>query len=106
VVQGIGGALFEHCIYDENGQLMNGTMADYLVPMPGEMPDIKVGHVETPTATSELGAKGAGEAGTAGAGAAVMNAINDALSPFDARVVAQPYTPDQILRALGKGTSA
>ena len=106
VVQGLGGALFEHCIYDENGQLMNGTMADYLVPMPGEMPDIKIGHVETPTATSELGAKGAGEAGTAGAGAAVMNAINDALSPFNARVVAQPYTPDQILRALGKITSA
>ncbi len=102
VVQGIGGALFEHCVYDDNGQLLNGTMADYLVPMAGEMPDIKVGHVETPTGTSELGAKGAGEAGTAGSGAAIMNAINDALTPFDARVVAQPYTPDQILRALGK----
>jgi aerobic carbon-monoxide dehydrogenase large subunit len=102
IVQGIGGALFEHCIYDDNGQLLNGTMADYLVPMPVEMPDIKVGHVETPTATSEIGAKGAGEAGTAGAGAAIMNAINDALSPLNARVVAQPYTPDTILRALGK----
>ncbi len=102
VVQGLGGALFEHCIYDDAGQLQNGTMADYLVPMAGEMPDIKVGHVETPTATSELGAKGAGEAGTAGAAAAVMNAINDALSPFGARVAAQPYTPEQILRALGK----
>ena len=57
----------------ENGQLLNGNMADYLVPMSGEMPDIIVGHVETPTKTSELGAKGAGEAGTAGAPGAVMN---------------------------------
>jgi aerobic carbon-monoxide dehydrogenase large subunit len=65
IVQGIGAALFEQCIYDERGQLVNGTMADYLVPMAGEMPDIEVGHVASPTADSELGAKGAGEAGTA-----------------------------------------
>ena len=85
VVQGIGAALFEHCVYDERGQLLNGNMADYLVPMAGEMPDIEVGHVVTPTADSELGAKGAGEAGTAGAPAgAVMNAINDALRPLGA----------------------
>ena len=51
---------------------------------------------------TDAGIHGLGEAGTAGAGAAIMNAINDALTPFDARVVAQPYTPDQILRALGK----
>ena len=67
VVQGIGAALFEHCLYDERGQLLNGNMADYLVPMACEMPDIEVGHVVTPTADFELGAKGAGEAGTAGA---------------------------------------
>ncbi len=77
-------------------------MADYLVPMAGEMPDIEVGHVQTPTIDSELGAKGAGEAGTAGAPAAVMNAINDALSPFDVRVSHQPITPQRILTALGK----
>ena len=102
VVQGLGGALFEHCIYDSEGQLLNGTMADYLVPLFTGMPDIEVGHVETPTATSALGAKGAGEAGTAGAAAAVMNAINDALTPFGARVTAQPFTPERILEALGK----
>jgi carbon-monoxide dehydrogenase large subunit len=102
VVQGIGAALFEHCLYDDHGQLLNGNMADYLVPMSGEMPDIVVGHVETPTKTSELGAKGAGEAGTAGAPGAVMNAINDALSPFKAYVAHQPATPERILRALGK----
>ena len=77
-------------------------MADYLVPMAGEMPDIVVAHVVSPTTTSELGAKGAGEAGTAGAPAAVMNAINDALTPFNARVTAQPFTPERILRALGR----
>jgi aerobic carbon-monoxide dehydrogenase large subunit len=102
VVQGLGAALFEQCIYDEAGQLQNGTLADYLVPMAAEMPDIEIAHVSTPTASSELGAKGVGEAGTAGAPAAVMNAINDALAPFGAKVTAQPFTPARILRALGR----
>ena len=101
VVQGLGGALYEECQYSAEGQLLNGNMADYLVPMAGEMPDIDIGHVVSPTYDSELGAKGAGEAGTAGAPGAVMNAINDALKPFDARVAAQPFTPERILRALG-----
>jgi CO/xanthine dehydrogenase Mo-binding subunit len=103
VVQGIGGALFEHCIYDARGQLLNGNMADYLVPMAAEMPDIEVGHVVTPTRDSELGAKGAGEAGTAGAPGAVMNAINDALRPLKAKPLTDmPFTPGKILHALGK----
>lgn len=100
VVQGIGGAMLEECLYDENGLMRNGSMADYLVPMASEMPDIEVAHVETPTRSSALGAKGAGEAGTAGAPAAVMNAINDALSPFGVRVRSQPFTPEKILHAL------
>jgi aerobic carbon-monoxide dehydrogenase large subunit len=66
------------------------------------MPEIEVGHIASPTAESELGAKGAGEAGTGGAPGAIMNAINDALSPFGAMVVEQPATPERILRALGK----
>lgn len=102
VVQGIGAALFEHCVYDAQGQLRNANLADYLVPMAAEMPDIRVGHVVTPTRSSELGAKGAGEAGTAGAPAAIMNAINDALAPFNARVTAQPFMPEVVLAALGK----
>jgi len=103
VVQGIGAALYEHCLYDERGQLLNGNMADYLVPMAVEMPDIECGHVVSPTADSELGAKGAGEAGTAGAPAAVMNAINDALRPLGAQPLNDmPFTPGKILRALGK----
>ena len=101
-MQGLGGALYEHCVYSPEGQLLVGSMADYLVPMAAEMPDIEVGHVETPTKESLLGAKGAGEAGTAGAPAAVMNAINDALRPFGAKVFAQPFTPERILAALGK----
>jgi carbon-monoxide dehydrogenase large subunit len=60
-----------------------------------------IGHVETPTKESLLGAKGAGEAGTAGAPAVIMNAINDALRPFEARVTAMPFTPERILAALG-----
>jgi len=101
VVQGIGGALYEECLYSEDGQYLNATMADYLVPMAGEMPDITVVHVETPTRHSVLGAKGAGEAGTGGAPAAVMNAVNDALRPLGAAIHQMPMTPERILRALG-----
>jgi aerobic carbon-monoxide dehydrogenase large subunit len=101
IVQGIGAVLFEHCLYDEAGQLLNGNMMDYLVPMAGEMPDIDIGHVVTPTADSELGAKGAGEAGTAGAPAAIMNAVNDALRPLGAApITAMPITPEHVLQAL------
>ena len=64
-VQVFGGALYEHCIYNDYGQLQNGTMVDYVTPMMSEMLDIHVGHVQTPTSELELGAKGAaGESGT------------------------------------------
>ncbi len=101
IVQGIGGVLFEHCLYDDEGQMLNATMMDYLVPMAGEMPDMEIGHVVTPTADSELGAKGAGEAGTAGAPACIMNAINEALRPLGATPITQmPITPERVLAAL------
>jgi carbon-monoxide dehydrogenase large subunit len=102
VVQGIGAALYEECLYGPDGQLLNGNMADYLVPMSGEMPDIVCAHIETPTRQSQLGAKGVGEAGTAGAPGAVMNAVNDALAPLGARVTAMPFTPERVLKALKK----
>ena len=101
VVQGLGAAFFEECVYDDSGQLTNGSLADYLVPMSCEMPDIKIGHVETPTLDTILGAKGVGEAGTAAAGAAAMNAVNDALRPMGARITQTPMTPMRILKALG-----
>jgi len=66
------------------------------------MPDIVVAHVETPTKTSVLGAKGAGEAGTDGAPGAVMNAVNDALAPLDASIWQMPMTPERTMRALGR----
>ncbi|SIQ03198.1 MULTISPECIES: xanthine dehydrogenase family protein molybdopterin-binding subunit [Acidiphilium] len=100
VVQGIGAALFEQCDYDSEGQMLNASMADYLVPMAGEMPDIIIGHVTTPTAESTIGAKGAGEAGTAAAAAAVANAVNDALSPRGITIDTIPLTPARILAAL------
>ncbi len=102
IVQGIGAALFEECVYSAEGQLLTGTMMDYLVPMAAEMPEIIVAHVETPTQYAEGGFKGAGEAGVAGAPGAVLNAVNDALAPFKARVTVQPMTPEVILKALGK----
>lgn len=93
-----GGAVmapFEPCLYSPAGQLMNGSMADDLVSMAAEIPDIAVAHVESPTADSELGAKGAGSP------AAAMNAINDALRPLGAKIQHQPATPERLLAARG-----
>lgn len=100
VVQGLGAALFEECLYDSDGQLTNGSLADYLVPKATEMPDIVIGHIETPTADTALGAKGVGEAGTAAAAAAVLNAVNDAIAPFDRVIEQLPITPARLLAAL------
>ena len=101
VVQGIGAALFEECRYDDQAQLLTGTLADYLVPMAAEMPDIEIGHVETPVPGSLLGGKGVGEASIVGAAAAVANAVNDALSAYGAEIFELPITPERVLRALG-----
>ena len=106
VVQGIGGALYEECHYSPEGQMINATMADYMVPMAAEMPDITVAHIETPTKTSVLGAKGAGEAGTGGAPAAVLNAVNDALAPLGASIWQMPMTPERILAVIDAGMQA
>lgn len=100
VVHALGQALYESCEYGADGALRNGTLADYLVPMAAEMPDIEIDHVCTPTGTSLLGAKGAGEAGVTGALAAVVNAVNDALAPLEASVLELPITPERVLQAL------
>ena len=100
VIQGIGNTLYEHCQYDETGQLMNATLADYLLPMAGEMPDIRIAHVETPLTETELGANGIGESGTIGAITVLWCAINDALRPLGAQVSKQPFTPEHILEAV------
>ncbi len=100
-VQGLGAALFEECIYSDTGQLLNGSMADYLVPMACEMPDFIIDHVETPTLDTLLGAKGVGEAGTSAASGAVLNAVNDAIGVFGKSISQIPMTPQRMLQALG-----
>ena len=102
VVQGIGAALYEQCIYDADGQLGNGTMVDYLAPMAVELPDIVVAHVETAERTTLLGAKGVGEAGTIGAIGVMWVAVNDALRQLGAKIGHQPFTPERVLRAIGR----
>lgn len=101
VIQGIGQALWEACIYDEQGQLLNANMSEYLTPLSSETPDIIVEHVVTPTATSLLGAKGVAEAGLSGTLAAVVNAVNDALAEFNRPILNLPITPDRIFYATG-----
>ena len=101
VVQGLGAAFLEECVYDAAGQLLNGTLADYLVPMASEMPDIVTAHIAGVEESTVLGAKGVGEGGTIGATAAAWLAVNDALSPFGVSVSAQPFTPERVLAALG-----
>jgi len=100
VVQGIGAALYEHCVYSETGQMTNASLADYLVPMASEMPDIKVLHVSTPERETLLGAKGVGEAGTVGAIGAIWSGVNDALRPAGVSVEKQPFTPEHILSSV------
>jgi carbon-monoxide dehydrogenase large subunit len=102
VVHGIGSALYEQCIYSAEGQIENGSLMDYLVPMAGEMPDIRIAHIETPTPATALGARGVGEAGTVAAGAAIWTAVNDALSSFGATVTSQPITPEHVLDCIDR----
>jgi carbon-monoxide dehydrogenase large subunit len=107
VAQGIGGALWEHCAYDGAGQLLTTTLMDYAVPTAADLPAIEAHHLETPAPGLAGGFKGAGEAGTTGAPAAILNAVNDALAPLGAMLTAQPLTPEQVRRALeAAGASA
>jgi carbon-monoxide dehydrogenase large subunit len=106
IVQGIGAVLFEECIYSDDANLLNGTLADYLVPMAAEMPDILIGHVETPELSTSLGAKGVGEGGLIGAMGSVWVAVNDALKPLGARIRHQPFTPERVLDAVARARAA
>ena len=100
VAQGLGGALSEHCAYDDAGQLLSGTLMDYALPTALDVPAIEMHHLETPAPDLAGGFKGAGEAGVTGAPAAILNAVNDALAPFGAMLTDQPITPERVLRAL------
>jgi carbon-monoxide dehydrogenase large subunit len=100
IAQGIGGALYEHVVYDDAGQVLTTTLLDYLVPTGAEIPPVEVYHLQTPSPLTVGGFKGVGEAGVAGAPAAVTNAVNDALAPFGVWVSEHPITPDRILGLL------
>ncbi len=98
--QGIGSALYEEISYDEQGQPLASTLADYLLPGSYDVPDIRLIHMETPSPYTNLGQKGVGEGGAIGPGAAIANAINDALAPLGAEVCQLPVTPRRILEAI------
>ena len=100
VAQGIANALLEEIIYDETGNILTATLADYLPPTAREIPPIEIHHLETLTQASITKAKGLGEGGAIGAPAAVVNAINDALSPFGVSIDEFPATPQRIRAAL------
>jgi aerobic carbon-monoxide dehydrogenase large subunit len=99
VAQGVGGALFEDMAYDEQGQLLAGSLMDYAVPKADDLPAIETVHLEFPSPRNPLGIKGLGEGGAISPPAAIANAIEDALAPFGVRVTQTPVTPARI-RAL------
>lgn len=102
VAQGIGAALLEEVVYDEAGQLLTGSLMDYVIPSAAEIPGIEVHHLETPSPTTLGGFRGMGEGGTIGAPAALANAVADALSPLGIEVNELPFTPDRLFRLLRK----
>ncbi|MDP3773854.1 MAG: molybdopterin-dependent oxidoreductase [Gemmatimonadales bacterium] len=109
VIQGIGEALQEIAVYDDQGQLLTGTMMDYAVPKASQMPKIEVAHTVTPSPVNPLGVKGVGETGTIASVAAVVNAVVDALAPLGIIHMDKPLTPARvwaaIQRAKGNGGS-
>ncbi|HEU5378418.1 MAG TPA: aerobic carbon-monoxide dehydrogenase large subunit [Ktedonobacteraceae bacterium] len=100
VAQGIGGSFFERLVYDKEGQLINASFMDYLLPTAAEIPPIAVEHVETPSPLNPLGAKGAGEAGVIPVPALFASAIDDALAPFGLRIREMPLHPCRLHELL------
>lgn len=100
VAQGIGQALFEHAIYDENGNLLTGSMLDYTVPNATQIPHIETARTETPCPHNLTGVKGVGETGTIASTQAVVNAVCDALAPLGIKNIDMPLTPERVWRAI------
>jgi carbon-monoxide dehydrogenase large subunit len=100
VAQGVGGALFEDMVYDAEGQLLAGSLMDYLVPTAMELPAIETVHLEFPSPRNPLGVKGLGEGGAISPPAAIANAVDDALAPFGVRVTDTPASPARVLALL------
>src|SRR5258708_8270957 len=106
VAQGIGQALWEQAVYDEQGQLLTGEFMDYTMPRAHMMPWIDSAHTTTPTPVNPLGVKGVGEAGTIGASPAVVNSVVDALSPLGVRHLDMPLTPEKLWKVISAGRHA
>jgi aerobic carbon-monoxide dehydrogenase large subunit len=100
VAQGVGGALFEEMVYDDEGQLVTGTLMDYLMPSATDLPRIDTVHLEYPSPRNPLGMKGLGEGGAISPPAAIANAIDDALSPLGVRITRTPASPARVLQAI------
>ncbi|WBO62266.1 xanthine dehydrogenase family protein molybdopterin-binding subunit [Streptomyces camelliae] len=100
LAQGIAQALYEEAVYDDEGNLVSGTMADYLVPSAADLPDFVTDRTETPATSNALGVKGVGEAGTIASTPAVVNAVVDALRPLGVHDVRMPCTPERVWRAV------
>ena len=101
LVQGIGQALMEHCVYDrETGQLVTGSFMDYAMPRADDFPNFTIGHVCTPCTTNPLGTKGCGEAGAIGSPPAVINAVLDALAPLGVKDLDMPASPNRVWAAI------
>jgi aerobic carbon-monoxide dehydrogenase large subunit len=103
VAQGLGQALWEQAVYDDNGQLITGEYMDYAMPRAHMMPWIESDHTITPSPVNPLGVKGVGEAGTIGCSPAVVNSVVDALSPLGVRHLDMPLTPEKIWKVMAGG---
>ncbi len=103
VAQGIGTALYEQVVYDENGQFLTGTLMDYLAPTAVDVPQVEIGHIESPSPYTPGGIKGMGEGGAIAPPAAIANAVADALAPFSVRVNEVPLTPERVLKLIDRG---
>jgi aerobic carbon-monoxide dehydrogenase large subunit len=106
VAQGLGGALLEELVYDDNAQLLTGSFMDYLVPTTMDVPPIENVHLHTPSPRNPLGVKGVGEGGAISPPAAIANAIEDALAPYAIRVTATPVSPERIMALLRQARGA
>jgi carbon-monoxide dehydrogenase large subunit len=105
VAQGIGGAFYERLYFDDSGQLVNASFMDFLMPTSAEVPEIEIAHIETPSPLNPLGVKGVGEAGTIPVAAAVAEAVEDALAPFNVRVREMPLSPGRIRELLDEAAT-
>lgn len=100
IAQGIGGAIYEHLVYDENGQFKTGTFMDYTLPTAVEVPPLELAHQETRSPFTPLGTKGVGESGVAGILGAICGAIENALPELDLRLLEMPLAPERLRRAI------